>query len=659
MSFEESPTGTTSGESGPVHVRCRNVGGISDASVSIPPGVTVLSGRNATNRTSFLQAIMGGLGSDDVSLKGDADEGEIELAFGDETYTRTLQRTNGSVALGGDSFLDDTERADLFAFLLGSNEARQAVARNDDLREIIMRPVNTAEIRAEIQRLESNKRNLDDRLAELSDLEDELPRLERERTQHQSRIEDKRERLREKEAAIDEADASLEESRERTAEIEDQLDELQSVRSSLEDVRFSLDTQRESLEVLEDDRSDVEERIADVGGSGAETDLDDLDAEIARLRERRSALEADVSQLQSLVSFNEEQLEESGADLLDGAFEASDTGDDADVTDRLLQDEAITCWTCGTSVDRSAIEETIDRLRSLLNRKNERRSDLADRLSERKERRDEYRERERERRRLEDRRDEIEAEIAQRERRVEELETRRDELEAELADLETAVEETESDSKYQRLLELHTEANRIEMEIERSEDELASVEERIETIEERLADRDRLAERRDEMETQLTELRTRIETLEVDAVESFNDHMETVLDLLEYSNLERIWIERRVTGENAGPVDRESEFDLHVVRTSDAGSAYEDTIDHLSESEREVTGLVFALAGYLVHEVYEECPFVLLDSLEAIDADRISEMVDYVSEYTEYLIVALLPADADAISVEHERVTEI
>ncbi len=52
--------------------------------------------------------------------------------------------------------------------------------------------------------------------------------------------------------------------------------------------------------------------------------------------------------------------------------------------------------------------------------------------------------------------------------------------------------------------------------------------------------------------------------------------------------------------------------------------AYEDTLRHLSESEREVTGFVFALAGYLVHDVHEQVPFMLLDSLEAIDSDRIA-----------------------------------
>ena len=79
-------------------------------------------------------------------------------------------------------------------------------------------------------------------------------------------------------------------------------------------------------------------------------------------------------------------------------------------------------------------------------------------------------------------------------------------------------------------------------------------------------------------------------------------------------------------------VDRTA-FDLHVVRSTDNGVAYEDTIDHLSESEREVTGLVFALAGCLVNDFHEEVPFMLLDSLEAIDSDCIPVLVEYTAGY--------------------------
>jgi hypothetical protein len=102
-----------------------------------------------------------------------------------------------------------------------------------------------------------------------------------------------------------------------------------------------------------------------------------------------------------------------------------------------------------------------------------------------------------------------------------------------------------------------------------------------------------------------------------------------------------------------------SVFELHVIRTSDSGAAYEDTVDHLSESEREVTGLVFALAGYLAHEVYEQLPFMLLDSLEAIDSERIATLVEYLTDYTGYLLIALLPEDASALPDEYERITKI
>ena len=98
---------------------------------------------------------------------------------------------------------------------------------------------------------------------------------------------------------------------------------------------------------------------------------------------------------------------------------------------------------------------------------------------------------------------------------------------------------------------------------------------------------------------------------------------------------------------------------MHVVRTTHSGTAYEDTIEHLSESEREVTGLVFALAGCLVHDLHETVPVMLLDSLEAVDADRIAALVDYFKEHVDYLIVALLPEDAAALDDDYQRITDI
>ena len=101
-----------------------NIGGIESTTVELAQGVTVLSGRNATNRTSLLQTIMAALGSNGASVKGDANEGRVELAIGDTTCTRRLSRQNGTTVVDGDPYLEDSTLADLFAFLLETNEAR-------------------------------------------------------------------------------------------------------------------------------------------------------------------------------------------------------------------------------------------------------------------------------------------------------------------------------------------------------------------------------------------------------------------------------------------------------------------------------------------------------------------------------------------------------
>lgn len=96
-----------------------------------------------------------------------------------------------------------------------------------------------------------------------------------------------------------------------------------------------------------------------------------------------------------------------------------------------------------------------------------------------------------------------------------------------------------------------------------------------------------------------------------------------------------------------------------MVRSTAWGTTYEDTIDHISESEREVTGLVFALAGYLVNEAYERIPFMLLDSLKALDSERFATLVDYFTDYSDYLVVALLPEDATGLDEDYQRISDI
>ena len=68
---------------------------------------------------------------------------------------------------------------------------------------------------------------------------------------------------------------------------------------------------------------------------------------------------------------------------------------------------------------------------------------------------------------------------------------------------------------------------------------------------------------------------------------------------------------------------------------------------------------MFALAGYLIHDIHEVAPVIILDSLEAIDSARTARVVEYFQTYTEYLVVALLPEDVEMLSEQYAYVTDV
>jgi chromosome segregation ATPase len=650
----------TKQEASVAHFDVTNIGGIDETAVDIPPGVTVLTGKNATNRTSFLQSIMAAMGSTQATLKGDADEGSVALTYGDEVYERTLTRAGDAVQFDGEGYLDDPEVADLFAFLLETNEARRSVARGDDLREIIMRPVDIDAIRSEVEQLESEKGDINDELATIESRQRDLPDLEQRRTELREQIEDKREELAEREEEIDNSSRDIEESRQEQDILEEKLDELRSTRSDLESVRRDIEAQEESISSLKRERSELTDELDEL----PETPMGDqqhLEDEIASLRDQRQRLNSEISDLQSLIQYNEERLEEEDYDVIQSLEDAPE-GSDGAVTEQLLESEdgeSVVCWTCGSTVDREQIEDTVDRLQDLRRGKVEELNDIKSELDDLKADQREAEKKQRRRENVERKIQETETEIDRREEQITSLKERREELTEDVESLEDEVDNLESED-FDEILSLHREANQLEFEIDSLESDLDDVSAETEEIEKLVEQADDLRDERDALVDELTDKRTKIDQIEANAVDEFNEHMDAILGILEYENLERIWIERveQTVREGRQKVDR-TVFELHIVRTTENGAAYEDTIEHLSESEREVTGLIFALAGYLVHDLHESVPFMLLDSLEAIDSARIAELVEYFADYAEHLVVALLPEDAQALDDDFNRITSI
>ncbi len=641
MSHTPDPESTEAfGDGSAVTVSVRNVGGIDDCEVTLPSGVTILSGRNATNRSSLLGAISGALGGTSATLKTDASEGEVRLELDSEASTRRYTRDGADVVTRGDPFTEDDDVVDLFVSLLAGNPARRAVERGDDLRETIMEPVDTDEIQREIRMTERERSDVVSRIEEIDRQHDRLPDLRERKAELETELDDLTDDLEAVRETLAEFDADEAEA-ERADEL---LSELDDLRRRLAETRERIDHQETELETLESERETV---AADHEAISAPRDeLARTETEIETLRQRKRAIDNAIDDLVRIAEFNDDLLSTDDSPL-------TDSGADEPVTAELdPSSKTVECWTCGTTVDRDEIAGRVGTLRELIGEKRDERAEIVADIEDVSDRQRQLQGRIERKERLDSRLEEIDREIAHREDKIESLEADAESLQEEIGDVESRIEEV--GVRDGDLLDEHERLSELEYRRGQVETELRDVTSEIESIESAAAEREDLVAERDELASELDSLRSRIRDIEHEAVEEFNEHMAEVLDLLDYGNITRVWIERKVRDGRGG--DETTEFELHVVRETEDGSVYEDSVENLSESEREVIGLVVALAGYLTHDVYESVPVVLLDSLEAIDSERIAALVEYFAEYAEFVVVALLPEDERALSDAHVRI---
>ena len=637
-----------------------NLGGIESEELTIPAGVTILSGQNATNRTSLLQSIAAGLGGDQsaATLKTDADQGEVTLAVETETAIRKYTRTNGAVTRDGTPLTTDADLVDTYVAIFATNPAREAVrAGGRGIRDVLMRGVDTRQIKEKISSLKQEKSSLTDQLENIKAARVELGEQKQKRNELQNTLEDIEAEISTIETEINDYRASsgaIEEAEEQVEALERKRDELQTVENRI-------DTTKESIDDLISEKKSITERLDDL--SVQKERKEQLQDDIRRRQNEIATLRRSITQLSDIIEHNrsildgdgldnvmehaeQEQLrqpEERAADDVSWTY-GSGWSEASSVVDSLdPEQESVECWTCGSVVKRSEIESRIETLVTIRQEKNTELQGLQDDVEALKESVREIEQQQAERTRLESDLEAAKATIQAEEERLADLQARREELQSDVEELQSTVAETEGlresdlSEAYDRLTSLERRRGTVENELRATESTVRELHDQIDRQE---SLEDSLAETRERLEA----ARGRIDELERETVEKFNGQMDDLLEMLDYDNVSRVWLERIVTdtGETA-------EFQLHVVREGPDGSAYEDTVETLSESEREIIGIVSALAGYLVHDVAETVPFILFDSVEAIDADRLATIFEYVEEYATFILAALLPEDAAAI----------
>jgi predicted RNase H-like nuclease (RuvC/YqgF family) len=637
-----------------------NLGGIEGEELTIPAGVTVLSGQNATNRTSLLQSIAAGLGGDEsaATLKTDAEHGDVTLELDSATAVRQYSRRNGTVSRDGTPLTDDAALVDTYVAIFATNPAREAVrAGGRGIRDVLMRGVDTRAIKEEISELKQEKSALTDQLDEIKAATVKLQEQKQDRAELRDELEDIESQISSIEAEISDhraASEAIEEAEETVEALERKRDELQTVENRI-------DTTKNTLDELRSEKNSIAMEVEDLSVQNEKKER--LEADIRNRQNEIAALRRTITQLSDIIEHNRSILNGDGlADLLKNSEQeqlrnseeqpaddeswtyGSGWSEASSVVDSLApSQESVECWTCGSVVKRAEIESRIETLVDIRQEKNATLQRVQDDLDELQDTVQAIEQQQAERTQLESDLEEANATIRAEEERLADLRDRREALQSEVEELQSTVAETEGlresdlSDAYERLTSLERRRGTVENELRTTESTIRRLQDQIdrqESVEQSL----------EETREQLEAARGRIDDLERETVEKFNAQMDDLLTMLAYDNVSRVWLERIVSeGEET------ADFELHVVREGPEGTAYEDTVETLSESEREIIGIVSALAGYLVHDVAETVPFILFDSVEAIDADRLATIFDYIEEYATFIVAALLPEDAAAI----------
>jgi len=563
------------------HLSIENIAGIRQGKAHIEPGVNAVRASNWQGKSSFLAGIETAFGTSAPLTEGQS-TGRVVLESEDETFTVELERANGTVTATGEPYLNeeyDQVCAELFAFLDEDNPIRQAVRNDENLEPLLTRPLDFENIDEQISDRKVEREQIERELEQAKEAADRLPQLQQRVTELESELED----LRAERATLDDSGGD---------------DEL---RQELSDLRAERDQREKRIDRIE---GTVERLQGSLSDKRAELDSlvvpDDEDPtnELETVKSELRDIERDRELLQSVYEANKRVLDEGRVELL------------TDVSHEMLAD-SVTCWLCGQDVSRDAIEAHLDELDERISTLRAEAAEYRERVDELEAKRDEIRRTRRRETDLKDRIGELESRLAEAEENLDSAREERDELEIRIDELAKEVDTTED-----RVTDLESDIKYTEIELEEAREEL-------ETMESRAEKRSLLEDEYESVTEEITELRNRKDEVKRRTREAFSSALDDLLERFE-------------TGFETARLT--STFDLVVAR-----DGREAQLDALSEGERELLGIVVALAGHEAFEVSDRVPVMLLDGLGGLASDNLRLLVDYLEERAPYLVLTAYP----------------
>ncbi|MFC7166604.1 chromosome segregation protein SMC [Halospeciosus flavus] len=471
------------------------------------------------------------------------------------------------------------------------------------------------------------------------------------------------ERVAERINDLEEERASI---RDDVREVEERLDAARDRKSDAADQVRSIES---DIERLEREREETEAEISDL-----EDRLDELEAEREEVDEKMQSLEADIDEEQAKIDEYQATVEELETELEDSRIpeltrQKEAIQDDIDDLEAEIDDldSELESKQLEKQYAENAVDDHQDTVESAQNKK-----------AEQEERIEEF---EAEIEAKEETLEEKRAEVADLEDELADLKAEREDLQADLDDAKQARDEKQQqvDSVENRLSSLKKATARLEAEIERLErdvgeydadeiPDLDEVESNIRRLERQMEElepvnmkaiddydavQDTLDDLTDKRETLVEErdgIEERIESYDrqkrqtfMDAFEDIDDHFRNIFERLSDGSGE-LHLE-----------DPENPFEGGLTMKAQPGDKPVQRLDAMSGGEKSLTALAFIFAI----QRNNPAPFYALDEvdafLDAVNADRVGEMVDELAGDAQFVVVshrsAMLERSERAIGV--------
>jgi len=592
-----------------------NIAGIQAANVRVEMGLNVVQASNFSGKSSFMRAIQTVVGTSGMygtshPLTEGAGQGMVTLRTPEDIHEVQLERTGPETITrrGTPVLTEEIDRtcARLFAFLGENNSIRARVRDDGDLTPLLQAPLDVESIDEQIASLKQKREATERRLQETEQAASNIHAVT---------------------SAIDTLEDEVAELKDQRDELAKQAAETVSERNTLDDelatCRSQLQTTEQTVSRLE---AQIEETKAQLESKQAELeDLDipaepDVPTDIGEKENRIDTLKLQIDLLEGLHRANHRVLQENELDVV------------SDVERNLVADE-VGCWVCGETTTAETIQTKLDEIQEKLEGLRDEKATLEDDISEI----------EAEQQRIERRRrkqDQLEVTIGEHKATLDELRgdlqrarTRKDQLEDELAEVETAVAQEE--------LANSDELTDVEAELRTKQDELAEQRSRVAELEEKQEEVEALETRTTELDSEIEALRNRKTETQWELKEQFDTAIDEVVERFA-PGFDGAHLRVRTDAEN-----EIEQFELVIAR-----DGRKTQLSTLSEGERELVGIMIALAGHRTFDVGERVPVVVLDGISQLSASNLRRLTEYIADTADILITSAYP-EAGEFSGNH------